>query len=176
MASEVLLFYPAARGKVTGLWIWGQSYLSLLSPKGSTASEGLGVVRSKILLHRQTWRQGRLKCTQHVLMLPTNLHRPPPWHRSHSAGRPPFLVTWPPIRGRAWSRSSLCLETSGPWQPQCCDECHRQSRSLNLKKQSKTQHHCLCNKVTLKLNYVFETSVVVSANKLINSQERQLWW
>lgn len=96
------------------------------------------------------WRQGRLKCTQHVLMLPTNLHRPLPWRRCRRAGRPPFLVTCPPIRGRVWSHSSLCLETSGPRLPQRCDECHTQSRSLNLRgKESKT-HIIVCVVHSLK--------------------------
>lgn len=138
-----------SRGKVTDLWIWGQSYLSLLSPKGSTASDCLDVVQSKKKTQTD-WRQGRLKCTQHVLMLPTNLHRPLPWRRCRRAGRPPFLVTCPPIRGRVWSHSSLCLETSGPRLPQRCDECHTQSRSLNLRgKESKT-HIIVCVVHSLK--------------------------
>lgn len=46
MASEILLLYPAVKGEKSQVCEFlGQSYLSLLSPKGSTASEGLGVVR-----------------------------------------------------------------------------------------------------------------------------------
>lgn len=52
-------------------------------------------------LTQTDWRRVRLKCTQHVLTLPTNLRRPLPWRRSRSAGRPPSLVTWPLTRGRA---------------------------------------------------------------------------
>lgn len=47
-----------SRGKVTDLWIWGQSYLSLLSPKGSTASDCLDVVQSKKKLRQTGVRAG----------------------------------------------------------------------------------------------------------------------
>lgn len=91
----------------------------------------------KNILTQTDWRQGRSKCTQCVLMRPTNLHRPLPWHWCHCAGRPLFLLTWLLNHGRTWSRSSLCL-ASDDERPQRCDESHSRSRSQNLKKQCKT--------------------------------------
>lgn len=86
----------------------------LLSPKRESYQWGTGSCSVKSTLTQTDWHHGRLKCRQHVLTLPTSLHHPLPWHRSNSAGRPLFPVTWPLIRGRAWSRSSLCLEKSEP--------------------------------------------------------------
>lgn len=121
------------KGKVTGLWIWSQSYLSLLwtSKKGSTVSEGTGTCPVKNT-HKQTGVRGGCN-VQYVLILPTNLRLHLPWLQGCCEGKPPFLATWPLNRGHAWSHSSLCLEPSGPQWPRRCDEYRSRSRSGNLK-------------------------------------------
>lgn len=125
---------PGSAGSVL-LWPWYRYF--------SKEKVSLSVVQSLIISHTERGREtgvgtGR-KCTTHRPPPPSsiNLHRPLPGHRLGSAKTPPFLVNWPPIRGPAWSRSSPCLETSGPSTPRRCGECRSWSRSRNLNKETK---------------------------------------